>query len=132
VTFLLSWRNQNNVTLIGGLSLQVIFWVSRLPKLKGLFFSLSRELVKFFTNYVSSKFSCFFFWWTCLFSATLPEDVNWSSCRNVEQFSEYGTPENPRWFLSRRYNTRKDVRTLYGRKGRVKVECYCANLRVTI
>ena len=41
--------------LIGGLSLQVIFWVSRLPRLKGLFSSLSRELVKFFSTSIAQK-----------------------------------------------------------------------------
>jgi hypothetical protein len=45
VTFILSWRDQNNLTLIGGLSLQGIFWVLCLPKLKDLFSSPSRELV---------------------------------------------------------------------------------------
>ena len=39
----------------------MIFWVSRLPKLKGLFSSLPRELVEFFSASISQKHQFFSF-----------------------------------------------------------------------
>jgi len=60
---------QNKITLIGGLSLQVIVWVSCLLKLKGLLSSLSRELVKSFSMSIAQKHKFFSFPFSALSSS---------------------------------------------------------------
>ena len=50
----------------------MIFWVSRLPKLKSLFSSLSRELVKFFSASIAQKHLFFFLSFSRTVQLSLP------------------------------------------------------------